>query len=176
MDERNATVALTTCKECTAPISTKATACPKCGAPQPKRPDYAAAWVIGGTLAALFVLNTAGIGVDKPAPPAPKPAAPSPEQVAATAKGDREINTVLAGARWLKESMKKPETFELLSASMIDGKVICYEYRARNSFNDRTRGVRVISDTVNSEKASDWNRLCAGKAGTDYSSVRSVLD
>jgi hypothetical protein len=166
---------MTTCKECLGPLSTQATACPKCGAPQPKRTDHTAAWVIGGTFAVLLVVNMAGIAVDKPAAPPPKPA-PTAEQAAATTQADREINTVLAGARWLKDSMKKPETFELVSASMIDGKVICYEYRARNSLNDRTRGVRVISDTVNSEKAADWNRLCAGKAGTDYTSVRAVLD
>ncbi|MDQ0035897.1 hypothetical protein J2W30_003670 [Variovorax boronicumulans] len=102
--------------------------------------------------------------------PEAKPAR-TPEQV----KADREINIVLAGARWLKESMKKPESFELLSATMIEGKVICYEYRARNSFNDRRTERYVISDNVSSSKPKDWNRLCAGKSGTDYTHARSVL-
>ncbi len=91
------------------------------------------------------------------------------------AGNDRDLNIVLAGARWLKESMKKPETFELLRATMIDSKVICYEYRARNSFNDRTAGNYVISDSVSSNKPKDWNKLCAGKSGTDYTHVRAVM-
>lgn len=105
------------------------------------------------------------------APAAPSKPQQSPDQI----KADREIKLVLAGARWLKESMKKPETFELLRATMIDGKVICYEYRARNSFNDRTAGTYVISDSVSSGKPKDWNKLCAGKSGTDYTSARAVM-
>lgn len=98
-----------------------------------------------------------------------------PERTPAQIKADKEINIVLAGARWLKESMKKPETFELINATMIDGKVICYEYRARNSFNDRRTERYVITDDVSSSKAKDWNRLCAGKSGTDYTHVRAVM-
>lgn len=98
-----------------------------------------------------------------------------PERTAAQLKADKDINIVLAGARWLKESMKKPESFELVSATMIDGKVICYEYRARNSFNDRRTEHYVISDNVSSSKAKDWNKLCAGKSGTDYTHVRAVM-
>ncbi|WP_298829360.1 hypothetical protein [uncultured Piscinibacter sp.] len=85
------------------------------------------------------------------------------------------MNIVLAGARRLKSAMKKPETFELTRAIMIDGKVICYEYVARNSFNDRAPGHYVVSDTVSSDKASDWNKLCAGKSGDDYTHVRVML-
>lgn len=88
---------------------------------------------------------------------------------------DRDLNIVLAGARWLKASMKKPETFELLRATMIDGKVICYEYRARNSWNDRSPGTYVISDSVSSSKPKEWNKYCAGKSGIDYTSVRAVM-
>lgn len=91
------------------------------------------------------------------------------------AQNDRDLNIVLAGARWLKESMKKPETFELLRATMIDSKVICYEYRARNSWNDRSPGTYVISDAVSSSKPKDWNKYCAGKSGVDYTSVRAVM-
>jgi hypothetical protein len=105
----------------------------------------------------------------------PQAVAQAAPRTAEQLRGDREVNTVLAGARMLKETMKKPESFELLSATMIEGKVICYEYRARNSFNDRQTEQYVVSDTVSSSKAGDWNRLCAGKRGTDYTHVRAVL-
>jgi len=100
---------------------------------------------------------------------------PTAAQRTETARKDRETNIVLAGAQRLKSSMKKPETFELTRAIMIDGKVICYEYTARNLFNDQTREHYVISDTVSSNGAKEWNRLCAGKNGEDYTGVRHFI-
>lgn len=82
---------------------------------------------------------------------------------------------MLAGAQYIKGTMKKPESFELTRATMIDGKVICYEYKARNSWNDVRPGVYVISDTVSTDSATAWNKLCAGKSGDDYTSVRAVM-
>ncbi|MDH6593195.1 hypothetical protein M2165_003084 [Variovorax sp. TBS-050B] len=58
--------------------------------------------------------------------------------------------------------------------SPLPDKVICYKYRARNSFNDRTEHYGV-SDTVSSSKPADWNKLCVGKSGTDYTHVRAVM-
>lgn len=165
-------MALKPCKECGTQISTKAEACPKCGAKQPK-PTSIATYIIG----AFFILVVINIvrtkfEVDEAAAAAP---AKTPAQLAETARKDREINVVLAGAMRLKASMKKPEAFQLKSAMMIGGKTICYEYIGRNSFNDQTAEYYVISDTVSSGEAKDWNRLCAGKTGDDYSSVRAVL-
>lgn len=164
-------MALRPCKECGDKISTEAEACPRCGAKQPK-PTSRWTILIGG-LFAIFVAKSVFTRAD--APSAPPPPEPTAEQKAATAKGDREINIVLNGANWLKSSMKKPETFKLLKAGMIDGKVICYEYQARNSFNDVTTGRHVISDTVNSGSDEAWNKFCAGKSATDYTSVRAVM-
>jgi len=73
--------------------------------------------------------------------------------------------------------MKKPETFELKSAILVDGKTVCYEYEARNSFNDRAREFYVLSltDKATGSDASVWNKRCADKQGTDYTSVRVML-
>ena len=131
-------------------------------------------FVVGlGSLIALWTSDSSSSG----APPSPPVAhsTSAPPRSPAQLQADREIRTVLAGAQRLRDAMKKPESFELLSATMIDGKVICYEYRARNSLNDRRTERYVVSDTVSSSSAADWNRLCAGKSGTDYSSVRSVM-
>lgn len=173
-------MALIKCKECGAQVSTKANACPACGAVRPKQ-TRAATWFIGAV--AVFAIggtileaNKSKVNYQTTATQAIAPQRPPPpERTPAQLKADREINTVLAGARALKSAMKKPETFEIISASMIDGKVICYEYRARNSFNDRRTEYYVVTDTVSNGKPETWNKYCAGKSGTDYSSVRAVL-
>lgn len=173
-------MALVACPECKAQISDKAERCPQCGAKRPKSTSRATIF-IGGLFAIavaslVFKANKSDVNYQTTAtqasvPGRPEPQPRTPEQL----KADREINTVLAGARMLKDAMKKPETFELIKAIMIDGKVICYEYRARNSFNDRTTEQYVVTDKVSSSKAADWNKHCAGKSGTDYTSVRAVL-
>lgn len=101
-----------------------------------------------------------------------QPDPPDPQKLAR----EREFQTVVAGARWLKENMHNPKSFELVSAFVTDGgKAICYEYRGTNAFNAIVKNHRVISDTVNSGKATDWNKHCAGKAGTDYSYARHAI-
>lgn len=101
--------------------------------------------------------------------------ASEPQPQVVSTKPNGEFTAVLAGAQWLKSTMKKPESFELISATMVDGKVVCYQYAARNSLNDRKTEQYVIADGVSSSKADDWNRLCAGKRGTDYTHARSAL-
>lgn len=171
-------MALKPCAECGNSVSTTAKSCPKCGAAVPQGTSTTT-WVIGG-----FFALAIGMGIwprdeaaqgSQAAPITAEQRAAQQRAAADKARADKEINTVLNGARWLKNSMKKPESFELERAIMIDGKVICYEYRARNSFNDRRASVHVISDTVNSGDAKAWNQLCAGKSGTDYTHVRAVL-
>lgn len=87
--------------------------------------------------------------------------------------GDYGQNAAIGAAKWVRENLKKPESFEIVSATMIGESTMCLEYKARNSFNDVTRGYRVITNSVNSDQPKDWNKLCAKKNGTDYtSSVR----
>jgi hypothetical protein len=130
----------------------------------------AAIYGLWGAFSGLGVRDPSSHPIAERAAPAPAP----PQRTEAERRSDREIMVVLAGARMLRESMKKPESFELLGAAIIDGN-ICYEYRARNSFNDRTSGHYVISKKGHSSSAKDWNRYCAGKSGTDYTSIRAVL-
>ncbi len=130
-------------------------------------------------IALLFVAGLAFctlapfVGEQRP-PLIAAPPAKSPPTAAELAR-EKEFRTVVAGARWLKENMKNPASFELISAGMIDGKVICYEYRGTNSFNAIVPNFRVITDNVNSGEAKDWNKYCAGKLMTDYTYARRVL-
>ena len=161
-------MALIACAECQAQISTDAKACPQCGA----KPSGG----MSAISAALILLVIAGVlaslGDHEEKPPAP---VKTEAQKLADATREREFQTVVAGAKWIKGTMKKPESFELLSAIMIDGKVICYEYKARNSWNDVAAGYRVITDDLNSGEPGAWNKHCANKSGTDYSSARVAL-
>lgn len=167
-------MALMKCKECGGSVSSEAKACPGCGAKPPKAPMSRLQLMFVGAI--VIAIGASVVAPSKPAPPAE---VVSPEQAANRARAkelaDREMNLVLAGARRLKEAMKKPETFELISATMMDGKVICYEYRARNSLNDRRTEQYVLGDKFSSNKVADWNKHCAGKSGTDYSSVRAGM-
>ncbi|QPS76364.1 hypothetical protein [Delftia acidovorans] len=179
-------MALKACKECNGKVSTKAATCPHCGARIGSRTSITT-WVFGGMFAAVVgscVMNGADRESRVSAAQAEREAAEaakSPEQKAAEAsvkaQRDREMNIVLSGAKLLKQSMKKPETFELKSAILVDGKTVCYEYEARNSFNDRAREFYVLSltDKATGSDASVWNKRCADKQGTDYTSVRVML-
>ena len=155
-------MALTTCNECKAQMSTAAGACPQCGAPPAKRTSIVT-WLVLGLMLVVGYQMVASPSINDSKP------ALSEAQLAVKARGDREINLVIAGARMLKQSMKKPETFELVSATMIGDDTICYQYKARNSWNDVTNGHYVLSNAVSSADATAWNKLCAGKSGTDYS-------
>jgi len=174
-------MALKPCRECGAQVSDKATSCPKCGSPVPK--GTSTGTLIIGAFIILVVARMVWPSGESSAsasstgvPAAATAPSKTPEQLAETARKDREINIVLAGAKRLRDSMKKPETFKLNKAIMIDGKVICYEYTARNSWNDQASEHYVISDTVSTNGAKEWNKLCAGKSGDDYTSVRAVMN
>lgn len=80
---------------------------------------------------------------------------------------DAAINGALA----IKERLKKPESFEVTRVVYIAPTTLCYEYKARNSFNDVGHDVYVVTDKVSSDKPKDWNKICANKSGTDYTSM-----
>ena len=84
---------------------------------------------------------------------------------------DQIENVAIDGARRIKENLKKPETFEITRVVFLEPTTLCYEYRARNSFNDVTRGHYVIGAKVSSDKAEAWNKHCANKRGDDYTTI-----
>jgi hypothetical protein len=153
-------MALIKCSECGREVSDQAENCPHCGAsvPQPM-----SRWKI--LVAGVFALAV-GMAIFKDDRPPPPPAA---RPTAAEIQTEKDFQTVVAGARWIKGSMKNPASFELVSALMIGHDVVCYKYRGTNSFNAIVPNYRVITNTVNSGSDKDWNRYCAGKPGTDYS-------
>lgn len=97
------------------------------------------------------------------------------EQIAAKAKTEADFQTVVMGAKVLKNSMKNPASFELESALQLADGTVCYRYRSTNSFNAVVPGVYIMRSTSGSTTASDWNKYCAGKTGTDQTHARQAL-
>lgn len=90
-------------------------------------------------------------------------------------RSDDELNIVLNVALTLKNAVKNPASFELVSASYTAKHVVCIEYRATNSFNAVVPGNYVSLFGIGSAKARDWNKYCAHQNVTDYSNVRYFL-
>lgn len=163
-------MAMTNCRECKQGVSTVATACPHCGAPAIKqsKPPGPVAWIVGGLVLVGVYQCTSSIST----PPVEKTQA----QKLADAKKEKDFQTVVAGAKWIKQSLKNPKSFELVSAGMVDGgKALCYTYRGTNSFNAVVTQHRVITDHANSGEAKDWNKHCAGQPQTDFTYARQAL-
>lgn len=160
-------MALRPCKECGAQVSTAAKACPSCGAP-PRAGTSVGTIVVAVLL--LFGMASA-VSTCSSSEPSPSAAKPPPDPVR-----EKQFQTAVAGAKWLKSKMKNPASFELVAVTMIgDLQAMCYEYRGTNSFNAIVTSRHVITDNVNSGEARDWNKHCAGKSGTDFSYARHAL-
>jgi hypothetical protein len=160
-------MALIKCRECGKEISSKAQACPNCGAAARK-----GFGCVGSTLiiiAGVFVIGAivSGIvGKEPPTPTAPK----AKEQLAAEkAKADREqargAKAVAAGVV-VKSSLRDPESvvWESIRAN-DDASIICIEYRARNGFGGMNRGFVVFVKDRPSQEPSAWNKNCTQPLG-----------
>lgn len=156
-------MSLRACKECGNQVSDKATSCPACGIPiKPKTTKLTkfAAW----SLAAAAVIAVATWDGSPPAP-----------QV--DSKVDQNYRYMLAAVRTVKQAVKNPDSFKLVSAVLVADDVACIRYRATNSFNAVVPGHAVLSlpKKVSSSEPADWNTYCADKTGTGYEFPDLVL-
>lgn len=127
-----------------------------------------------GTVLALLVV---GLLIAQCAGTASRPQRPplTAAELEIKDKKERDFQLVVLGAQRLKDSMKKPETFKLVDAALMKDGSICYTYRARNSFNDEREDYYVVTPLAGSNKPSDWNKYCAGKAGENFTYARQAL-
>ena len=179
-------MALITCHECGKSVSTEAKKCPACGATvkQPKKPTSKMLWAFLAVLVVGAVIATSGkqAEVDAAAKAeAARIAAMTPEQVAqAKAQKDKEnqiLTLAAAGAKTLKQSSKDPQTFEFVSITTHPNSSVCYEYRAKNSFNAMLAGDAVLSDgkllvheSAGNAFVKAWNKNCTPADGKDVTS------
>lgn len=144
------------CNECGADVSTEAKACPKCGAPPPKRTSLAVRLVVvllGVTFVGVSVQQSLGLGPSRPEPTA--------EQKAASQAAARRATTAAAAMKVLRQNMRDPESlvWEDVRAD-ADGRLVCLQYRARNGFGGMNREQAVVKDGTVSSSPSVWNKQC----------------
>lgn len=162
-------MAVKPCKECGKPVSTKAKSCPNCGAEQPKKTSRLALGVAG--LFLFFIIYSISTTDSTPTTSTQAQKPKTPEEIAK----DREFQQVVASVKALKSAMKNPKSFELVEAIMMQGPTLCITYRSTNSFNAVVTDRYVVSDKISSAEAAAWKKHCAGKTGTSYAYLKSVL-
>ena len=86
---------------------------------------------------------------------------------------EAEFQRLSAGALFLQQSMRDPESLVFESAMVIkETDAACYEYRARNGFGGMTSGraVQVGKTFLTNEMAGFtkiWNKNCANRSGRE---------
>jgi hypothetical protein len=150
-------MALIKCRECKGQVSSTAQTCPHCGV-KVKKPTSVLGSIVFGLL--IIVGGAAMIGGKSD----PKAAAPplTPEQLASEQKAKTESAEDLARVCVLRQALKNPDSFKLVSAIRTAAGELCVTYRGTNSFN------AVITDTVkfptfDSKKPPHTGGSCTGK-------------
>ena len=168
-------MALVRCKACGNSISPKATACPNCGEPLPKRTSLLT-WLVLGT-----VLCVAWVGFTRPESTSSAP--PTVSQPSNPEK-DVELGIAIKVGRALKAASKNPNSFELNSFLIFPGGATCFEYRARNSFNalvpgkavfDATAGKTFVAEKDGNRFVKAWNAICTKAGGQERASGLNAL-
>lgn len=157
-------MALIKCKECGAKISTKAKACPSCGAEAPKKTS-GCAWIVLIFIAIPTLLSIFYAGITGPAQKAEQAskeaarvAALTPEQIAAEQKAAR-IKSALGACRiFSKNALKDPDTGEFIGYSPAepnaDASKVTMQvtWRATNSFGARLPTILECSVVMEGDK------------------------
>lgn len=173
-------MALITCHECGKQVSTEAKNCPSCGAKikLPKKPTSKWVWALLTVVGITMIIGVGSQDAEREAARKAE-AAMTPEQAAqAKARKDKETKTMalaMTGANALKKSAKDPQTFEFTSIVTHPNSTVCYEYRAKNSFNAILQGEAVVTEdgriyvreSSGNEFVRAWNKNCTRADGTN---------
>lgn len=167
------------CKECGREVSSKADACPNCGAKVKRRPLGCGALIVvlvaGGWLASA--INPGGGSATKPSAEKPVAKVETPEEKRKRETSEARFQKTALVMRALKQGLKDPSSLEW-SAVLADetAKTVCMEYRAKNSM-----GALVLERVSNvdgrfSQEVSDWNTHCAGRSMFDMTYARHAVN
>jgi hypothetical protein len=172
-------MALINCHECGKPVSTESKKCPACGAAVrlPKKPTSKIALVVAVFIGFGVVVATLNRTTDT-STPSKAAVVLTPAQVAQEkAKKDTSSLTLglaLAGAKTLKRSSKDPQTFEFTEIVTHPNSTVCFEYRAKNSFNAMLQGNAVLAngkllvrESAGNAFVAAWNKNCTPADGED---------
>lgn len=103
------------------------------------------------------------------------PAEKASAALARTAKERKEqawqesVALARAAVATVRAGMKDPSSFSLSEAVAVDSGAVCLSYRAKNSFGAIVPGFASAASGAKavSTSATDWNRLCGKKSGSD---------
>jgi hypothetical protein len=177
-------MALIKCEECGNEVSSKADACPKCGAKV--GPEKVGCGKVLMVTFLGFVILVIGISIagsmNDSGSSAPAPAK-TPGQIAADKKQDEAVQRAIVGAMTLKKAMRDTDSFKLDSALVIDGSgAVCYDYHARNGFGGMNAGHAVLASNGTTLKSNEmdgfthlWNKQCANKRGTEVEAAANRM-
>lgn len=169
-------MAMISCGECGASVSTEAKACPGCGAsrkvfrrPAGARKPMSRPKKIGigfGALIGLSVVIQAATG--------------GPEAVQAETPQEKQSKqrgyAAYLSAKALKASLRNPGTLEFSEIlANDDGSVICMTYRAQNGFGGMNLERVVFTDGKPSQTRASWRANCANKMLFDVTNVESMI-
>lgn len=161
-------MAMTSCRECGKPISTEAKTCPHCGAaPRPAavktNPMAGMAKLFLASMVLLTLLVMCSSGSDEPAKTPPDPAK------------ERRFREEVGALLHIKNNMKNPASFELVSFIRTPADTLCITYRGTNSFNAVVTQRHTINNNTNSASPQDWAQHCQDRAGEDVSKAKYAL-
>jgi hypothetical protein len=125
-------MALMDCRECKQSVSTTAKACPHCGA-KVKKPANVVGGIMGGLLVGGLLIGMVSSHSGSKGAASAQP--PSAAQLAAGEKTKTDDAEDLYRVCALRQAMKNPDAFKLVSAVRAASGELCVEYRATNSFN-----------------------------------------
>jgi hypothetical protein len=137
-------MALAKCKECAAQISSKADACPQCGAKVTKGIGCGGLLLICfGVVVFMAIISPSSSSSSSPSP-ASKPSAPvappAPREVVENSAWDASVRQV---ERYLKQNLKDPDSYQSIEWSKVvktdgGGFMVRHKYRAKNGFGGYT--------------------------------------
>ena len=138
-------MALTNCKECGAEVSTKAEACPKCGAKRPKSTSIGT-WIIGGIFLVILIKCTF-TKQDIENKVAADIAAMTPEQKEAALEKVHKADAKWACREYLQKALKVPSTADIPNYNDFEAHgigtgpyAVTGSVEAQNSFGAKIRG------------------------------------
>ena len=171
------------CHECGKPVSTEAKKCPACGATVklPKKPTSKMTWAVAGLLGFGIVMatinHTPEASTTSKGAAALTPAQAAQEKVKKD-KASLTLGLALMGAKTLKQSSKDPQTFEFTEIVAHPNSTVCFEYRAKNSFNAMLKGSAVLAngkllvqESAGNAFVTAWNKNCTPAGGEDVVSL-----
>lgn len=160
-------MAMVNCKECKAEISSKAEACPKCGA-KVKHSSRGCGPFVAVIGLFFVVIMVAGIirGPSDTSAAAPE----KPAESQSNEKGTRAQTLMYV----VKKSLRNPDSMKVESVIVTEALAVCATYRAQNGFG----GMNVEQAVMSADQtqammtgqpgfATLWSRECAGKPGLE---------